>query len=301
MAGLWEQVGGIFWSVPPVAVPVEEVRPLSTIIMCGVVAAFALTAVLRYVSHKIRPQGWGVRKYLGAVGAALTLAYVAVVLPIIWGRVDTLLTMPLNEVGDFLAGAFGPLAILWLVLGFLQQGEELRQNTKAVEFQGDEIKLSREALLMQAEELKNSVEQQSIMAAAATAQMDAQRAALKLQMEEIEKAGRANFRFSSGSRSGGGAVGGQVKTSLSFICAGATAHDVTAVFDPPIGDVEICRFEEVSSTRNPQVALSFVNAAEDVLGVLRVNYMGSDGKRRQEEFRYSIRSADPWVKIKQAL
>ncbi|GJM12889.1 MAG: hypothetical protein DHS20C12_12920 [Pseudohongiella sp.] len=54
--------------------------------------------------------------------------------------------MPLNEVGDFLAGVFGPLAIFWLILGFIQQGKELQQSTQALE--------------LQAKELKDSVEQQ---------------------------------------------------------------------------------------------------------------------------------------------
>lgn len=301
MAGLWEPVGGVFWSAPPPLVVPDEGWSVSTTIVLGVIAAVVLTAVLNYFSLKFRPQGWGLRKHLGAIGTALTLAYVATFLPIIWGRADTLLTMPLNEVGDFLAGAIGTVGLFWLVLGFLQQGEGLRLSTEALKLQAYELQQSTKALLMQAEELRNSVEQQSIMAAAATQQIEAQRQALQLQMDEVEKAGRANFRFSSGSRSGGGTVGGTVSTSLTFICAGAAAHDVTAVFDPPIGSVGLCNFEEVSTTRNPKVTLSFINQAEDVEGVLSINYMGSDGKRRQESFRYSIRSADPWVKIKQAV
>ncbi len=51
--------------------------------------------------------------------------------------------------GDVLAGIFGPLTILWLVLGFLEQGIELRQNSEAIRLQSDE--------------LKNSVEQQKQM------------------------------------------------------------------------------------------------------------------------------------------
>ncbi|OOY29148.1 hypothetical protein BMI90_02485 [Thioclava sp. L04-15] len=57
--------------------------------------------------------------------------------------------LKLNELGDFLAGAFGPLAIFWLILGFFQQGEELQHSVKALE--------------LQAEELKNSVAQQKAM------------------------------------------------------------------------------------------------------------------------------------------
>lgn len=41
----------------------------------------------------------------------------------------------LNELGDFLAGIFAPVAFLWLVLGYIQQGRQLEQNTKALELQ----------------------------------------------------------------------------------------------------------------------------------------------------------------------
>ncbi|MDF9619539.1 hypothetical protein P5705_17980 [Pseudomonas entomophila] len=67
-------------------------------------------------------------------------------------RQDELASLSLNELGDFLAGAFGPLALAWLVFGYFQQGEELRQGT--------------EALLLQAQELKESVRQQTEMAEA---------------------------------------------------------------------------------------------------------------------------------------
>lgn len=35
-------------------------------------------------------------------------------------------SLSLNNLGDFLAGVFSPLALLWLVLGYRQQGRELR-------------------------------------------------------------------------------------------------------------------------------------------------------------------------------
>jgi len=46
----------------------------------------------------------------------------------------------LNEWGDFCAGFFAPLALFWLVLGYLQQGDELKQNTRALELQLEELK-----------------------------------------------------------------------------------------------------------------------------------------------------------------
>jgi len=38
----------------------------------------------------------------------------------------------LNELGDFIAGVFAPIAFLWLILGYIQQGKQLDQNTRAL-------------------------------------------------------------------------------------------------------------------------------------------------------------------------
>ncbi|MEX5490781.1 hypothetical protein ABFV43_18360 [Pseudomonas fulva] len=67
-------------------------------------------------------------------------------------KLDELTGLKLNELGDYLAGAFGPLALAWLVFGYFQQGDELRQGT--------------EALRLQATELNNSVAQQAKIVAA---------------------------------------------------------------------------------------------------------------------------------------
>ncbi|RCW65185.1 hypothetical protein [Pseudorhodoferax soli] len=52
------------------------------------------------------------------------------------------LKLDLNELGDFLAGVFGPLAFLWLVLGYFQQGEELKHSTDALALQAQELAAS---------------------------------------------------------------------------------------------------------------------------------------------------------------
>jgi hypothetical protein len=91
-------------------------------------------------------------RVLALIGIFLTVLYAVFTWWLIGGRIQTLQSMPLNEVGDFLAGAFGPVAILWLILGFFQQGIELRQGT--------------DALRLQAKELSNSVVQQSELVAA---------------------------------------------------------------------------------------------------------------------------------------
>lgn len=62
----------------------------------------------------------------------------------------------LNELGDFLAGIFAPIAFLWLVLGYVQQGKQLEQNTKALEQQAN-------ALDLQIREMNANVRQQKLL------------------------------------------------------------------------------------------------------------------------------------------
>lgn len=82
-------------------------------------------------------------------GVLITIFYVLLVSYLVQSQ-NVEMPRKLNEIGDFLAGIFGPITIVWLILGFIQQGMELRQNN--------------EALKMQASELKASVEQQAAMA-----------------------------------------------------------------------------------------------------------------------------------------
>ena len=58
-------------------------------------------------------------------------------------------TLTLNELGDFFAGVFGPPALIWVVISFYLQSEELKNSVSA--------------LRLQAEELAKSVEQQIAM------------------------------------------------------------------------------------------------------------------------------------------
>ncbi|MNN11277.1 hypothetical protein D3C76_892180 [compost metagenome] len=95
---------------------------------------------------------WWCSRSLEWWAAHLTVLYIGGAITIMGAKFDQLISLELNEIGDLAAGAFGPVAFLWLVLGYIQQGREL--------------KLSSEALRMQAEELKRSVAQQCEIAVA---------------------------------------------------------------------------------------------------------------------------------------
>lgn len=78
--------------------------------------------------------------------------------------------MPLNEIGDFLAGVFSPLAFLFLYLGYKQNSEslkhqinELSSSTQAlkeqVEYQADLVRISTDQLNFYREKDKFDQEQ----------------------------------------------------------------------------------------------------------------------------------------------
>lgn len=115
----------------------------------------------------------GAKDYRFILGVIVSLCWIGfMVFMFIEGERPT----QLNAWGDFFGGFFAPLAFLWLVLGYLQQGEELR--------------LSSSALQMQAEELRNSVEQQSNLVEVSRAQLQQELETSRYQREEQLRASK---------------------------------------------------------------------------------------------------------------
>lgn len=88
------------------------------------------------------------------LGWIFTIIWIVLWCFVLYRDWQSAVNMSFNEWGDFFAGSFAPLAFLWLVIGYFQQGEELSQNTKALEQQ-------EKALRLQVDELRQSVEQQN--------------------------------------------------------------------------------------------------------------------------------------------
>lgn len=94
---------------------------------------------------------------LHRAGFAITATWLAALAVYMIVQRDLMAGLAPNELGDFAAGAAAPLAFLWLVLGFFQQGQELRH--------------SGEALWLQGQELQHSVEQQRELVEVTRAQL----------------------------------------------------------------------------------------------------------------------------------
>lgn len=84
-----------------------------------------------------------------------------------------------QQFAEFLAGAFSPLAFLWLIVGYMQQGEELKQNTLA--------------LRQQAEELKLAAKQQGLLVEVTREQLAQERTNIEQERERIQSAAEPMF------------------------------------------------------------------------------------------------------------
>ncbi|MFN8953702.1 MAG: hypothetical protein ACK5V9_01705, partial [Burkholderiales bacterium] len=111
-------------------------------------------------------------RLLTTIGLLATALYTLAIFLLVQDRLPNLKALDLNLVGDFLAGVFGPVALLWLILGYLQQGIELKLNTKALE--------------LQVTELKASVEQQRELVEVSKRQFEAELEVLRYERAQVE-------------------------------------------------------------------------------------------------------------------
>lgn len=83
--------------------------------------------------------GIAIVKRLTKIGFGITVSWFVVVAGLMWWKFDDVLKLTPNEWGDLLSGVTAPLALIWLVIGYFLQGEELRLNTAALKAQEKEL------------------------------------------------------------------------------------------------------------------------------------------------------------------
>ena len=85
------------------------------------------------------------------LGMGLTGLYLLLLGIFVGGHVgwESFSTAPMELMGGFLEGAFAPLALLWLVIGYFLQKKELTQNTAALRLQFMETRKAAEQAVIQ--------------------------------------------------------------------------------------------------------------------------------------------------------
>ena len=146
---------------------------------------------------------------LTKIGFGLTITYLGAFAYFSFHHASSFDKLGPDQWANFFAGSFAPLAFLWLVLGFLQQGHELRQSARA--------------LWLQSEELRNSVEQQRALVEATREQIDFDQRLLEHNRAEQERRRQPQLRAQS---SGGMTSGDAVTRNVQVENYGATCTNV---------------------------------------------------------------------------
>ena len=199
-------------------------------------------------------------KFLTKLGLWITVVWIIAVGIIIFANYCTAQKMELNQWGDFLAGIAAPLALLWLVIGYFQQGEELRLNTRALELQKKEI----------ANLAKNADRQAT--ATEYLAQSTGQEAERNLERSHAE----ARLRIVA---EGGKASGNTIRTDIVNI--GAEVREVTVNYNGPynlrLSPLAVWRHEQKTT-----LALSSENTKFEFPFCFEISYIDKfDNQRKQ--------------------
>ncbi|WP_460103902.1 hypothetical protein [Pseudomonas sp. H1_D04] len=226
--------------------------------------------------------GWWKAQKVEWYAAYGTVIYIGIIILVIAAKLDELFDLKLNELGDFLAGAFGPVAFLWLVLGFLQQGREL--------------KLSSDALRLQADELKKSVEQQSIMASAAIKQIESQSLAFDMQLQERERSMSALFSFDFIDDPSGNFPN---MAHLKMTNFGGWANHVYLQFLPAIDGTSESYYPFFRPEQSRTISVNFKNVEPGrKIGQCVVKYIDLDKVARSALFSYEALPEKRWIFVK---
>lgn len=203
---------------------------------------------------------------LTGLGVALTVLYLIGIGSIALTHRDAMIALEPNEWGDYLAGVFGPLAFLWLVLGYFQQGDELRYSA--------------EALWLQGEELRNSVEQQQALVEVTKEQITFEKQSLERERAESKKRSQPILFMQY--------VGFQTETNrtqshnVNVENTGQDCTDVRLLIedDPIVRQPLLKRGESISGSVSLDINAPFQGVRVDVA------YTDINGNEERQSFRY---------------
>jgi hypothetical protein len=191
-------------------------------------------------------------------GTFATITYLSGWILVASFRRSELFALTLNELGDFLAGSFGPIAFFWLVLGYIQQGKEL--------------KVSSDALRLQAAELKSSVEAQRDLVEVSRAQVAA----------ELESAAESKLHrislikpFFVGFGAGASHSGDFHKMHFAIKNLGAPVSRVVFAFHGEFADCTRSA-EVVDRGQTVNFEHSFIGNGDGVGDILHIAYLDAD-------------------------
>lgn len=208
-------------------------------------------------------------------GTIATVSYLAAIGVYVASDPQAFKGLQPNELGDFLAGVLGPLALFWLICGYLQQGIELQQNTRALE--------------LQVQELHSSVEQQRAL-------VEVTREQAQREMDEIKRL-RNNARRAAlpvfVAKAGGAYHGnGDAHIKLNVTNIGAEVRDINfSTLEPLPSVIQFFKAPEVTlwgREAKHTVSWSTLALDEPASFVILMSYIDSLGSNGLVEIAVSF-------------
>ena len=206
-------------------------------------------------------------KRLFRSGVAASTIYVAGLLIYAAAVRGAMLEMTPDAFATFLSGVFAPLAFLWLVLGFRQQGDELQNSARALWLQG--------------EELRNSVEQQRQLVEVSREQLSAEHAERVRAEADADRAAQPRFVMPGG----GGSYSGPRRTlTLEVVSAGPTCSDVQLLVD------NVLKTTRGVLPATERIATQLEYESPDAVAPieLKIVYTDQRGNRRSQSFAVPV-------------
>ncbi|WP_027907716.1 hypothetical protein [Pseudomonas taiwanensis] len=207
----------------------------------------------------------------------ITLAYFSVMMWWVIQKWDEFSSLKLNELGDFLAGAFGPLAFLWLLLGIVLQGRELKASSEALKKQG--------------EELAENVRQQKALVDVAERQWQAQLESHENQAKQFQLLVEPIFQLYSTT---GGFSNGERYRDFSLTNMGVDCQRIEVFFRPEsVEDKQLVFKQAVLKVGQlAQFSLSFPNDVIPGKGMILVRYVNRVGGMGAQSFKCLFELSD---------
>jgi hypothetical protein len=174
-------------------------------------------------------------------------------------------SLPPAEFGSFVGGVVGPLAFLWLVLGFFQQGTELQHSVRALELQG--------------QELRNSVDQQKALVDLNREQLEHEKAERRRLEEEAELLSQPSIGIQSN-----GSISSSGHRSFEFLVANAGATCTNVRFG---GDRDHGQSATWAAGEGHTVAFHFAPGLPISEQTLVIRYTDARGRPGEQTFVFS--------------
>jgi hypothetical protein len=213
---------------------------------------------------------------LGWFGVFVTAAYIGVFWWFFGAQISQIKTLEPNELGDFFAGVFGPVALFWVVLGFFQQGVELRHSV--------------ETLKLQAEELKNSVEQQRELVKASRDQYELDKEIIQNNRVQYMRSIEPDFMLR---RAGGSGNGEFFNYTMEIINSGEDALVIEADIHPK--PYEFKKLETDILRRGAKISFDvrfFENVKYSGFFEMKISAKNKDRQDLVQSFSLSLEKSD---------